>query len=151
MNRAGGIALVLLAWAAALLAAQGRDSMPPVPPADTVHHRSLDVGVHDTGLSIGNSRRWTGLRINLSDHGVERVIGLNLTLGRARENTDARVDGIAVGLLAPVAGTIRGVAVGPFGVVAEHGLAGVNVGGLAVVSQGAIEGLSVAGLGLVGE
>lgn len=34
---------------------------------------SLDLGVEGFGISIGNSRRWNGLRINLVDHEVEEV------------------------------------------------------------------------------
>ena len=63
--------------------------------------RSLDLTVGDAGLSIGNSARLKGLRINWSDRGVEQVDGVNLTLWRPRENPDFIMNGLALGLVSP--------------------------------------------------
>ncbi len=41
---------------------------------------SLDIAVGGVGLSLGNSSRLTGVRVNLVDHEVQSVTGLNLTL-----------------------------------------------------------------------
>jgi len=38
--------------------------------------RSLDLTVNDVGISIGNSKRVRGLRINWRDEGLERVDGV---------------------------------------------------------------------------
>ncbi len=35
------------------------------PASSGASYRSLDIGVGGSGLSLGNSRRWKGLRINL--------------------------------------------------------------------------------------
>src|SRR5688572_1966559 len=42
--------------------------------------RSLDIGVNGVGLSIGDSPRWTGLRINYRDSRLIEANGVNLTL-----------------------------------------------------------------------
>ena len=83
---------------------------------------ALNVGVFRTGLSVGNSARWTGLRVNVRDAGVERINGLSLTLWKAKvaANRDMRVNGLAIGLVGPEAGTFRGVSVGLVGVLARH-------------------------------
>ena len=47
---------------------------------DAPHYRALNLGVNDIGLSIGNSRRWAGLRINFQDNRVERVTGVGVTI-----------------------------------------------------------------------
>ena len=51
--------------------------------------QSLDVALGGYGLSFGNSRRITGVRVNLIDHQVERVTGLNLTLWTPKANPNA--------------------------------------------------------------
>lgn len=44
-----------------------------------VSAQSLDIGIDSVGISIGNSPRWTGLRLNLRDAHVRRVDGINIT------------------------------------------------------------------------
>ena len=41
---------------------------------------SLDIPTENNGISIGNSRNFTGLRINFRDRDVERIRGVNITL-----------------------------------------------------------------------
>ena len=69
-------------------------ALPAVPIYAT---ESLDLAVRGWGLSLGNSRNTNGLRINLIDHDVERVTGVNLTLWKARRNPDALIRGVGVG------------------------------------------------------
>ena len=58
--------------------------------------------MNNTGLSLGNSPRWNGLRINVVDKNVETINGLNLTLWAAsRRNPRAELRGIADGLIGP--------------------------------------------------
>jgi hypothetical protein len=92
--------------------------------------RSLDLGVNDTGLSIGNSKTWTGLRINTIDIGVQRVTGANITLWKPHNNRSATVTGLSLGLVTPDAGVLRGV---QFGVVGVGAVAGAVGGGGAEV------------------
>ena len=42
--------------------------------------QSLDLTVNDVGISIGDSRRVTGLRINYRDRRMEEVNGVNITV-----------------------------------------------------------------------
>ena len=42
--------------------------------------RSLDLTVNHTGISIGDSREVTGLRLNFRDTRLKRVDGMNITL-----------------------------------------------------------------------
>ncbi|MCH8287031.1 hypothetical protein IIB79_10990, partial [candidate division KSB1 bacterium] len=37
---------------------------------------SLEIGYQGNGISLGNSKRVTGLRINIIDRGLERVNGV---------------------------------------------------------------------------
>ena len=60
--------------------------------------QSLDLGYAGTGISLGNSKNWTGLRINLRDHQAETLRGLNLTLWNPDDDAVDRLDGIALGL-----------------------------------------------------
>lgn len=107
----------------------GGDTLSPCP----VPHRSLDLPAPGHGLSLGNSARHTGIRINLVDRCVERVDRVNLTLWRPKDNPDLVVNGAAVGLLAPVARDINGVGVGGLAVITK-GLRGIGAGGLGVIA-----------------
>jgi hypothetical protein len=113
--------------------------------------QSLDIGAARTGISVGNSPVWTGLRINWSDQGVQRVTGINFTIWRPRENPDFRMTGLALGIAGPGAGTLNGVSAGLGGVVADEAIRGIALGGLGVVSQGTIDGAVIGGLGVVAE
>lgn len=60
--------------------------------------RSLDLTVNHTGLSIGDSRRVNGLRINIRDTRLERVNGINATVLVPAKRSHGDVYGVAVGL-----------------------------------------------------
>jgi hypothetical protein len=111
--------------------------------------QSVDIGVQHTGISIGNSRTWNGIRLNWRDSDVRRVNGLNVTIWKPAENPDFEMNGITAGLWGPDAATINGIALGIGGVVAEHALNGVAVAGLGAVSNGDLNGIALAGLGVV--
>ena len=77
----------------------------------TPGHGLLNLGVNNTGLSIGNSARWNGLRINFRDRGVQRLNGINLSIWKAANdaNRQARMHGLNVGIVGPEGGYLRGV------------------------------------------
>ena len=100
------------------------------PPAN---HAALDLTAGGVGVSLGNSRRVTGVRVNLVDHQVERVNGLNVTLWIPKSNPDFVVNGAAVGLVFPRARTIDGVAVGGLGIDARE-LNGIGASGIATIA-----------------
>ncbi|HVD61214.1 MAG TPA: hypothetical protein VNC11_10125, partial [Gemmatimonadaceae bacterium] len=58
--------------------------------------QSLDLTVHDVGLSIGDSRRVTGLRLNYRDRRMERVDGVNITLWSPYRDNHGVVNGLAL-------------------------------------------------------
>ena len=94
--------------------------------------QSLDIALAGHGLSIGNSSRFTGLRINAVDSQVERIDGLNLTLWNPGKNPDAAYNGATVGLIGTKARTITGIALSGIGVNAREHLRGIAAGGLGV-------------------
>jgi hypothetical protein len=118
----------------------------------TPGHGLLNIGPNHTGLSIGNSARWNGLRINFRDRGVQQLNGVNLSIWKAADETNrqARLHGLNVGIVGPEGGYLRGINLG-LGAVAEHEISGINLGIFGLVSQGSAYGLNVGGLGLVTE
>lgn len=66
------------------------------------------------GIGFGNSRRFTGLRLNLADKDVERITGLNVTLsvpldGRHYGRPAGTFNGVHVGGLGPLGGDLNGL------------------------------------------
>ncbi len=112
-------------------------------------HFAINLTVGGTGLSIGNSARVNGIRINWSDRDLERVNGLNLTIWKPYRDLSGVVNGIAIGVVGPGASEINGLAFGLGGVVAERRMSGIALAGLGTVSNGDIRGIAVAGLGTV--
>jgi len=75
---------------------------------DRDDRRSLDIGVNGAGLSIGDSRRWTGLRMNYRDSRLDEVTGVNLTLWYPYENGAGDV-GVAAPAAPVPASSIGGI------------------------------------------
>ncbi|MFK7741179.1 MAG: hypothetical protein AB8H80_12745 [Planctomycetota bacterium] len=115
---------------------------------DAPNHWSLDLGVADTGFSIGNSPRWTGLRLNISDYGVEYVHGVNLTLWSSRERGIEEFAGLALGT-APTAKESVGLRVGLAATTASGSNTGIDIAGLAAVYGGDATGMHIGGLAAV--
>jgi hypothetical protein len=109
--------------------------------------RSLDLAPGGYGLSIGNSRRLTGLRINGVDRDVERITGVNLTLWNPKKNPRAAYNGATLGLIGTKARQINGLALSGIGVNARERITGIAAGGLGVGTR-RLDGVA-AGLGLV--
>ena len=108
---------------------------------------SLDLAPGGYGLSLGNSKRHNGLRLNWRDDRVEEVNGVNITLWKAGENPTATLNGIAIGMVGPEARDLNGVALGVLGVGAHQNLTGIALGGL---GAGAGEDLTGLSFGLLG-
>jgi hypothetical protein len=140
------IGLALFAIAAWPIGACAQQDTMPEPPAS---HHAINLTAGGVGISIGNSRAVTGIRLNLVDHQVERVTGLNLTLWVPKRNPELVVTGAAVGLVGPRAKRIEGVALGGVGVYATERLDGVSAGGLMVLSRNEINGIAAGGLATV--
>src|SRR5690606_15470010 len=88
--------------------------------------RSLDLMVDDVGLSIGDSRRTVGLRLNFRDRAMEEVIGVNATIWLPYE-ANGNVTGVALGIPVTGARRIDGIGAGLFGVGAEKSFRGLAI------------------------
>ena len=108
---------------------------------------SIDLGARSSGLSIGNSSTWTGVRIKMSDRGVDTVRGVNITFLPAHDNKDARISGVSVGLYGPSGGTLTGLQIGGVGVMAQESVRGVSLGFLGTGAGEDVSGLAFGGLG----
>jgi hypothetical protein len=131
--------------------------------------KALNFPFRRVGISLGNSREFSGIRLNMSDKDVLHINGLNLTLwyrklpkeeSKARKNQikmvvgmaeapnkRAVVNGISAGMV-PVAGTMQPFNAGVIGLYAEKNLNGLTAGGLFAMGNH-LNGLSAAGLGLI--
>ena len=110
--------------------------------------QSVGVMVNDVGLSIGDSKEVTGLRLNFRDRNMRMVRGVNATIWTAHEPMRGTVNGVALGLPATSAEYITGYGWGLFGVGAEKDLTGVAFGGLGVGAGRNLTGLVSGGLGV---
>jgi hypothetical protein len=118
-----------------------------VPELHAQETRSLDLTANDVGISIGDSRRTIGLRLNFRDRRLEEAIGVNATIWTPYAYT-GHVKGIALGLPATGARRIDGVALALFGVSTSETMSGIAAGGLGVGSGNEVRGLAVGGLGV---
>lgn len=107
--------------------------------------QSLDLPVKGYGLSFGNSKRFNGLRLNLRDSQVEEINGANITLWRAKDNRQAIVRGMSLGLF-PEAGDLLGMQIG-MGIAAGKSLTGISLGLLGAASEQDVIGVTIGGLG----
>ena len=108
--------------------------------------KSFDLMADGVGISFGNSKRVRGLRFNVRDEGVEEVFGLNFTLWKPGENSDAVMKGLLLGIYGPSADELNFISIGLASVEAHSLISGIAIGGGAVVCEGALNGISVAGL-----
>lgn len=93
---------------------------------------ALDLALGGYGLSLGNSKRITGIRINTTDQQVERVTGLNLTLWNPGQNPAAVYNGASVGLIGVKGRRTNGIALGGLGVNAREQINGIAVGSIGI-------------------
>ena len=109
--------------------------------------RSLDLTVNHVGVSIGDSREVTGLRLNFRDTRLERVDGINLTVWKPAKSSHGRVRGLALGLPYTGGASILGLAAG-VGIAAEETLGGISVALVGSGGGSSIRGIHAAGIGV---
>ena len=137
---------------------------------------SLDLAVGGTGLSLGDSRGIRGVRINLVDRRLERVVGVNVTLLSAGGPRRGEVVGVAVGLKpglrrvhglglgilaldakrvegvvlattgAAAGGDVRGLLLGGIGASVGDDATGVLIGGIGSAVGGTLKGIAIGGV-----
>lgn len=128
-----GIALVTVLTATTVAAQDGR--------------RSLDLTVNHVGISIGDSREVTGLRINWRDTRLERVDGMNITVWKPAKSSHGDVRGFAIGVPFTGGRSITGFAAG-FGVEAEESLRGISLSAIGSGAGSDIRGIHIGGIGM---
>ncbi len=111
-------------------------------------HAQVNIGANETGLSIGNSRNWTGVRLNFRDLDIEEIRGVNITIWSPYEPASGRIRGLAIGLPSTGAGSIDGLGIGLLGIAATDDLNGVMIGGVGAGAGNDITGVAFGGLGL---
>ncbi len=111
-------------------------------------HAQINLGVNETGLSIGNSRNWMGVRLNFRDLDIEEIRGVNITIWSPYEPATGRIRGLAIGLPSTGAGSIDGIGIGLLGIAATDNLNGFMVGGVGAGAGNNITGVAFGGLGL---
>jgi hypothetical protein len=119
--------------------------------ACTAFGQGVGIPSKNGGIGFGNLPKFTGVRFNVTDHDLERVDGINVTVWRPKDESSQAgvVSGLSIGLpLAMGAEDMRGIALGLAGVGAKRNLSGINVGGLGVGSGGNVTGINVAGFGV---
>ena len=110
--------------------------------------QSLDLTVNDVGISIGDSRRVTGLRINYRDLRMEEVVGVNITAWLPYERNRGRVRGVALGIPATGAANIDGIALGIVGTGVHETMRGISIGGIGAGIGTDMSGISLGGIGM---
>lgn len=111
------------------------------------HSQSLDVAIQGNGLSIGDSRRVNGVRLNFRDRNLERINGINITLWQPHSPARGKINGVAIGLPLTGGQHIRGVGIGAAGISAENTLSGIMIGGLGIGAGEDVTGIGIGGLG----
>lgn len=110
--------------------------------------RSVDLTVNNVGISIGDSRRVTGLRINYRDRDLREVDGINVTLWVPHEESRGDVRGLAIGLPATGARRIDGIAAGIIGIGVHDRMRGLAVGGIGMGVGEDMRGIALGGIGM---
>jgi hypothetical protein len=106
--------------------------------------QSLDIPSKKWGLSIGNSKKFTGLRFNFRDRGVQRIDGVNFTLWWPRKDNEGSViTGLSLGIV-PGGGRVRGIQLGLLGAGANKSLSGLTVAGLGAGAGENVSGITFA-------
>ncbi|HJQ18868.1 MAG TPA: hypothetical protein VJ867_00875 [Gemmatimonadaceae bacterium] len=109
--------------------------------------QSLDLTIHHTGISIGDSRFVRGIRLNFRDRHLEEVDGVNVTIWSPYEPATGVVNGAAIGLPLTGAREINGLGLGVFGVGADNDFTGLGFGGFGIGAGGNLRGIMIGGFG----
>ncbi len=110
--------------------------------------QSLDIPSRHWGLSIGNSENFSGIRLNWADREVQKISGLNMTLWYSKNNDEAEINGLSLGLVSPQGKDLNGIQLGGIGVSAENSLNGLSMALIGVGSGGSASGINIGGIGV---
>lgn len=94
-------------------------------------HGHIPIGFAETGICLGNSKDWNGLRLNWSDDDLGTINGVNATLwAAAGGDATGDVNGIGIGLVSNIAENLRGAFLALGVNAAESDMVGVHVAGV---------------------
>ena len=110
--------------------------------------RSLDLTIGGTGISIGDSRRARGLRLNYRDGRLEQASGINATIWVPFKNGHGSITGLALGIPATGGRNLAGLHVSAFGAEIHEQFSGISFAGLGIGTGGDARGFMVNGLGM---
>jgi hypothetical protein len=136
-------AATILALSPRIVLSQEADSTSGGRPRGT-GDRALNIGANKTGISIGDSREWTGLRLNFRDTRLRRASGINATIWDPKQGGAGDVTGLAIGLPLTGGRDVHGIQVGG-GISATGELVGIGVGLLGLGAGDRIGGIMVGG------
>lgn len=108
----------------------------------------VNLTVNNVGISIGDSRRVTGLRINFRDRYLREVTGINATIWMPYEESRGDVRGLALGLPATGARNIDGIAAGIIGIGTHETMRGLAIGGIGMGVGDDMKGIAIGGIGM---
>ena len=80
---------------------------------DTAHvsYKHIGIGIKTIGVCFGNSRKYSGIRLNAIDKKINNVNGLNVALVNSKAK---RCDGVSLGLLVDMDTIQNGISFGTF-------------------------------------
>jgi len=110
--------------------------------------RSVDLTIGGTGISIGDSRRARGLRLNYRDGRLEQASGINATVWTPFRNGHGNITGLSLGIPATGGRNITGLQVAAFGAEVRDAFSGISIAGLGIGVGGDARGFMVNGLGM---
>ena len=86
----------------------------------TVLAGGLGIPSSESGLGFGNLTRFSGIRFNLVDNGVDSVAGINTTFWIPKDNEHAHYQGINLGLVGSEGDKMEGLSFGLIGLAYEE-------------------------------
>jgi hypothetical protein len=128
-------------WAAFILL------VAPIAASAQDERRSVDLTIGGTGITIGDSRRARGLRLNYRDGRLEQATGINATIWMPFKGGHGNVTGLALGIPATGAKRMDGLHVSIFGAEVLDDFTGISIAGLGLGAGGDARGFMLSGLG----
>ena len=110
--------------------------------------RSVDLTVGGTGISIGDSKKARGLRLNFRDGRLEQVTGVNATIWTPFKGGHGNITGLALGLPATGGQDIHGLNLAFFGTEVQGSFTGISIAGLGFGTGADASGFMVNGFGM---
>ena len=81
----------------------------PAEPDEEAWHGHVPIGFWNSGICLGNSKDWNGLRLNWSDEDLGTINGANVTLWDPDGSPHGSVNGVGLGLVGNGAAHLRGI------------------------------------------